>query len=517
MPLLRSGSPLFPQTNETGLGGEGTLWRAAIALVLAAGALRLALAAATPLVPDEAYYWEWSRRLAPGYFDHPPGIALLIRAGTLLFGDTPFGVRFFSVLAGVATLLLVVDLARRHGGARAAWYAAVITTCVPLAAAGLVLAAPDAPLLLAYALGLNALDRALAAPAGSRDSRTWWLVAGVAVGFGLASKYTAVLLPLGVLLAFVARPSLRHRLRTAEPYLASLVALVLFAPVVAWNARHEWASFAFQLQNGLGSSGSGSPLGRILDLLANQIVLVSPVLFGVLGLAVILNLRQKADDRRFTLAMVAVTTFGFFAYAALRERVEPNWQAPAYLPGFALLALVVAAGRWKRWFRTGSAVGGAMIALIYLQSLYPVLPVPARKDPMSRGYGWEMLARAVETAAPPPGSGDGGSTWIGTNRYQDAAQLAFLLPNRPAVFSLNIENRPNQYDYWPGFTDRADIGDSLLLALEEGEWSEDVIRSLRPHFQEVRRGDIVELRRGSGLLATRQLWLLQHWQGGWPK
>src|SRR5205814_7851837 len=65
-------------------------WHAALAVVVVAALVRLAFAALIPVFPDEAYYWEWSRRLAPGYFDHPPGIALLIRIGTVI--AAPFGV-----------------------------------------------------------------------------------------------------------------------------------------------------------------------------------------------------------------------------------------------------------------------------------------------------------------------------------------------------------------------------------------------------------------------------------------
>ena len=60
--------------------------------------LRLVVAGMLPLSADEAYYWLWSRHLAAGYYDHPPAIAFLIRAGTALFGDTAFGVRLFAVL-----------------------------------------------------------------------------------------------------------------------------------------------------------------------------------------------------------------------------------------------------------------------------------------------------------------------------------------------------------------------------------------------------------------------------------
>ncbi|HEX7977795.1 MAG TPA: hypothetical protein VF461_04290, partial [Gemmatimonadaceae bacterium] len=84
---------------------EERAWRAAVVVIVAAWLVRLAFAARLPLFPDETYYWDWSRRLAGGYFDHPPMIAVLIRAGTALAGvlgaaPSPLAVRFFPVLAG---------------------------------------------------------------------------------------------------------------------------------------------------------------------------------------------------------------------------------------------------------------------------------------------------------------------------------------------------------------------------------------------------------------------------------
>src|SRR4249920_1348796 len=66
--------------------------------ILALVALRLAAAAWTPLTFDEAYYWTWSKHLAGGYYDHPPMVALVIRLGTMIAGDTLFGVRVVSIL-----------------------------------------------------------------------------------------------------------------------------------------------------------------------------------------------------------------------------------------------------------------------------------------------------------------------------------------------------------------------------------------------------------------------------------
>src|SRR3954471_4299494 len=69
-----------------------------VLIVLALVALRLVAAAFTPITFDEAYCWMWSKSLAGGYYDHPPMVALVIRLGTLIAGDTELGVRLVSIL-----------------------------------------------------------------------------------------------------------------------------------------------------------------------------------------------------------------------------------------------------------------------------------------------------------------------------------------------------------------------------------------------------------------------------------
>jgi 4-amino-4-deoxy-L-arabinose transferase-like glycosyltransferase len=112
-------------------------WRLALVVVLVATLVRLVLAGLIPLFPDETYYWEWSRRPAPSYYDHPPGIAAVIAFGTALFGDTRIGVRFGAVLLGPVGSVAGIALTRRLGGGRAALVAALALVVMPMAAAGL--------------------------------------------------------------------------------------------------------------------------------------------------------------------------------------------------------------------------------------------------------------------------------------------------------------------------------------------------------------------------------------------
>ena len=491
-----------------------------LAGVLAAGAtVRLLFAGIIPLFPDEAYYWEWSRRLAPGYFDHPPAIAMLIRAGTATFGTTPFGVRLGAVLAGLLAALCTACIARRLAGDDAALRAAIVITCLPLAAAGLVLATPDAPLLATTGLGLYAVVAALRAPARSRASLLWWTAAGLALGLAFASKYTSILLPVGVTIAVLSRRSLRERLREPGPYVACVVATLVFLPVLLWNAEHDWVSLGFQLRHGLGAPAPRpdplAPLKRVGDMLGGQAGLVSPILFVLLALATVRSLRRTAPDVSFVLAVVAASSFLFFCYSATRQRVEANWPALAYIPAVPLLAAMDATSRARSWLRAGIWLGAVLSVVIYLHAGFGLLPLPPRKDPVARAAGWRELALRADSVARRASLGND-RRWLGADRYQDAAELAFYTPRHPVVFAMNLSGRGNQYDLWPRFPELARRGDDLVVAVDESPQMHSTVARLSGYFGEARRDRLVELRNRRGVVTQRRLWLLRGWLGGWP-
>jgi 4-amino-4-deoxy-L-arabinose transferase-like glycosyltransferase len=489
---------------------EGRLWRAAVLVTWLATLVRLLFAIWLPLFPDETYYWDWSRHLAGGYFDHPPMIALLIAASP--------GVRFWSVIAGGVAGLATSAIARRIGGGAAAVRAAVVLAVMPLVASGLVLATPDAPLLAASAMGLYCVVRAVETPLRSRDALLWWSAAGVALGLAFASKYTSILLPITVTAAVLLRPSLRARLREPGPYVACVLATLVFLPVLHWNATHDWISFRFQVQHGLGAP-KGSAIKRELDLVGGQLGLVSPILFAMMAAAVWRTLRRPADDARFLLAVVAVGSWVFFVYSATRRSVEPNWPAPSYVPGVALLAALATTAGYQRWLRRGVALAGLLVGVLYLHALTPILPIPARRDPLARNEGWDGLAAAVRTAARQIDSAPGHVVRVGAERYQDVSELAYHLRADSAAadaYCTCLRGRRNQYELWPGFPQVARPGDALVLVLDERDGVHETAAALAPYFTGVTRGALVPLLRGADTVSTRRIWILAGYRGGWP-
>jgi 4-amino-4-deoxy-L-arabinose transferase-like glycosyltransferase len=490
--------------------------KTALIILTVAAALRLLLAALVPLVPDEAYYWEWSRHLATGYFDHPPAIAWLVRAGTAVAGETSLGVRLGVIVAGYAGCLAAVVLAHRLAGASAATRTAVIISVVPMAGIGLVLATPDVPLLAGAAGVLWALDHAVdgvaASPTSagrlgtlSRTAGGWWLLVGVMLGATLLSKYPAVLLPAGVALGLAMSPPLRGHFARPGPYLACAIAALIFLPVVQWNAGHGWVSFAFQLRHGLGPP-RGSVASRQLQLLGAQLGLVTPILFVLLVLAVAEALRQPDESRPFLLATIGTFVWGFFAASAIRHPVSPNWPALALLPAIVVLGVHRPGRAWLKWERAGVLLAAAVVLALSVHAVHPWLPLSARQDPFAQAYGWDDLARAVaaddDRVVP-----QGNRVWLAADRYQEAAELAWHLPQHPRVFSLELASRHNEYDFWPTAADSVRLGDSMTLVLDESTEVPAPVRRLTPLFAHVVRGPLVSMHWGPDrVVSQRRIW-----------
>ncbi len=317
----------------------------------------------------------------------------------------------------------------------------------------------------------------------------------------------------------IALPKLRRMLATSGPWLALATTIAVLVPNLLWNAGHGWPSIAYQLTHGL-AAHRGTPLTHELRLLGAQLALVSPLLLVLLAAAVYHALRDQRDALRTTFAIIASVAWLFFIATALRAAVEPSWQAPAYLAAIALAASDERIARLTvvriNAVRAGIALGALTTLAIYVHAIMPFIPANPALDATGAGFGWSTLASRVDAArAVAPRDV---RTWIGGERYQEASELAFHLPDHPQTFTMDVNARPNQYDFWPSFAERAHTGDRLVLVL--GLYappdSDAVIAALAPHFAHVSLREVVPLRRGEIVRASRRIWVLDGWRGGWP-
>ena len=384
--------------------------------------LRLLVAAEAPLSPDEAYYWVWSRALAPGYLDHPPMVALWIRIGTFLVGDTALGVRLLGPLSVALASLLLADAAERLlPGREAGWRAAALLNATLLVGAGAVILTPDTPLLFFWTLALWALARIATGGGG-----TWFAVLGLAAGLALASKYTAILLGAGIGGWLLLTPSLRPWLARPAPWLGLAFAAAIFAPVILWNAEHGWAGF---LKQG-GRVGSWAPSRAFTflgELVGGQIGLATPLifLFCAAGMGLAAKRAWRGRDPAWTLlAVLTLLPAGVFVQHAIGDRVQGNWPAILY-PAAAIAAAGLRGAFWHRLFRPALALGFLLTFLVYLQATLAPFPLPAGIDPVTRQLrGWPGLAARIAAAAQLEGA-----AFVAADQYGIAAELA----RQPAI------------------------------------------------------------------------------------
>ena len=401
-------------------------------------ALRLLAGELLPLSSDEAYYWLWSRHLAAGYYDHPPAIAFVIRAGTLLFGDTPFGLRVGGILLSFAASWFIwrtaaILLRSEKAGA----LACLLFNLTLMAAVETMAATPDAPSIAASA----ALVWTLAKVAETKDGR-WWLAAGLAAGLGLLSKYSALFLGAGTLVWLIASPPMRRWLTSFWPYLGGAAALAIFSPNLWWNAGHDWATFVFQFGR-LG--GEHFTLRYLAEFLGAQIVLASPfiLVLGVLGLSA----ASRRDERRALIAAILWPCIIYFTWHSLHDRVQGNW--PCFL--YPLLAVAAADAMlrpdWTGWraplarwsARLAVPVAAVLLLAGYAQALIGVVPF-GRKDPLARllAVGLTDVTGKVEKLRVATGAAA-----ILTTDYATTGWFAFYAPSEAPVVDIGEDYR------WP--------------------------------------------------------------------
>lgn len=408
-----------------------------IAVIGGATLLRLRLASALPLVDDEAYYWTWAQHLAAGYPDHPPAIAWMISASTALLGDSPLGVRAGAVLLSAGIALLLLDLGRRMYGPGVGAAAALAYQLIPAFSIGSIFAFPDAPFVFFWALALWALWRART-DGRPRD----WYLAGLAAGLAALSKLHAVFLAVSMLGFLFWTPSERRWRLRAEPFRAAAIALLVFLPVILWNADHAWRTFR-RAQNPAVWISTSLPVLNAAAFAAAQLayygLLSAPLLVAAVA-------RLGAGDHRrdvrsvfllwSTLPILIVTWLISFDGVP-----KPHWHATGFL--IALIAGGVmwdAAGR-RRWVRPLS-----ISALVLNLAVIVALAVlPFRPNYAGAGELWAWEAAASRTDALLQATPAEPGRFLLMRAYQTAAQMDYNLRRKHLVVT---PFGGDAYDLW---------------------------------------------------------------------
>jgi hypothetical protein len=359
-------SPYDPNVSPAATGSAGRGLAPGVLVVAAVQALAL-LVLAPHYGPhrDELYFASAGHRLAWGYPDQPALVAVLARLADLVAPHSLVALRVPSLLAAAGLTLLTAWFARvLGGGTRAQVLTAVLAaTSVIYLTLGhwLETATFDA---LAWTAILALATAALRAD--PRRARWLWLAAGAVAGVGLNNKHAVLFLLVALLVALAACRESRPALRTPWPWLAALVAAVMWLPNVLWQADHDWPVFALAADIREEYGGLGGRIGYV----AETLLMLSPLIAVVWLTGLVALLRRPA----WRLVRPAAVTFLLLAAWFLVAGGKGYYLAGAVPPLLAAGCVVLA----ERWAGRRLVVAGVVLALsaaVAWPVFLPVLPV----------------------------------------------------------------------------------------------------------------------------------------------
>jgi undecaprenyl-diphosphatase len=429
------------------------------------------------LSPDEAHYWEWSRRLDLSYYSKGPMIAYLVYIGTSIFGDTIFGIRIMAVIVSALSSIYMFRLVNHmypqqtgSNGQLVALSSALLLQVIPLFAPFGVIFTIDSPFVFLWVLSLylfwKAINRDALSVMGNESKRNThhasrithydpWLFLGISIGLGLLTKYTMAFFYLCAFL-FLLFSEKRYLLKSSKPYTALLISLLVFSPVIIWNFQHDWVTIRHTAGQAHFSEGLTISLKNFIEFLGSQIGIITPIIFGMM-LYSLFKIGSRVNSqgpeellRPGFLLYFSIPVIGFFLLKSIQGKVQPNWAMTGYITGIIALAKYFIGqeagirGRGRLLLIAGITVAILVTVIGHYPSIIKLSP---KLDPSSRLRGWKELG--VEVSRIHDSMQNKGKVFIFSDRYQVSSELAFYVKGHPRTYCINLGRRMNQYDLWP--------------------------------------------------------------------
>jgi Dolichyl-phosphate-mannose-protein mannosyltransferase len=398
--------------------------------------LGLLQAGFTELMDDEAYYWVYSRHLDWGYFDHPPMIALLIRAGYAIFHNE-LGVRILVVLINVLTLWLTWELIpQKHNRL---FY--LVMGAMGAMQIGGMLAVPDVPLIFFATLYFWVYRRFL-------GQQSWknTLLLGLSMALMFYSKYHGILL---VFFTLVSTPSL---LRVFKFYIACMLTVLLYLPHLYWQYSHGYPSIQYHLVE---RNAPSYDVSYSLDYILGQLLIFGPIAGWLILYYAFICPIQSSFERTLKVCLIGV--LAFFLFSTYKGRVEANWTVMVFTPAVILAhqAIIRRKGSWKLLrYLTIATLVVVLITRVYM--IWDFLPGVEIRPEIHHNREW---AKALQEKAD-------GKPVVFLNSYQIASKYMFYSDGGLA-YSINSRYaRRSQYNYWN--TEEQLWGKPVMIAYEPG-------------------------------------------------
>ncbi len=377
----------------------------------------------TNLAHDEAYYWMYSRNLDWGYFDHPPMIALLIKAGYSLF-QNEMGIRLCNTILGTLTLLIIFHLIEAPKKSLWLYLALVCSVILIQSHVGGFLAIPDIPVVFFSALFLFLYKKYL-----KQDKVSLAILLSIAGACMLYSKYHGVLI-----LFFTFFANIKIARRKSFWIIPALIAMFML-PHLFWQIRNNFPTLEYHLV----TRSSVYKFDHTINFLYSQILIAGP-LVAVIILFKAFTFRTSSVFERILKVNLAGIFF-FFFLSSFKGHVEAHWTAIAFIPLLVLsyngISRSSVALKWINWLLIPSIL---LFILIRISLIVEILPKTIQ--PVREVFDWQEWANELDSIA-------GNRQVVFVNSFQRPSKYTYYTGGKFATSLNNIYYRKNQFDLWP--------------------------------------------------------------------
>jgi len=388
------------------------------------------------LMPQDAYYYLYGQNLSLSYFDHPGMVGYILRIFTDVLGQSVYVIKLADFTITSITILSFYKLATLFLSKHRLFRSLILFSSTIFISILSFNSTPDVPLLLFWTLTIIFFYKAI-----FEEKKWYWIVTGISMGLAFNSKYTALLLHIGVLGFLVFSSKYRKLLISPWLWLGIIISVAVTFPVWWWNFQNEFASFAFQSSERTNSISKFEikPL-LFFGTIGHQLIILLPILFSVFVVfsfkhikKALIKFKLPSEKTLFLLAFFIPTFIGFFVISPVYW-VKLNWMMPSYITGTIIAGMYIS----KKLLKTQLVI--AIIFHLAIASQVVFYFVPINSD--DTWVSWKELGEEVEEIS----KNDTQAFIFSMDGYKTAAQLRFFTSK--TVFAQNVIDQPAlQFDY----------------------------------------------------------------------
>ena len=370
---------------------------------------------------DEAQYWAWSKDLNWGFFTKPPGIAAVIASTTTIFGDAEWAVRLSSPILHSITAYVIYRTARFAFSGATGFWAAAIYLLMPAVWLSSAIVSTDVPLLLCWAIALNAWVHL-------RDKASWLRAAqlGMAIGLGILCKYAMLFFLPALVIAILFDAPTRRALVLLNGFLVVGLIALWATPNMIWNMDNDFATLTHTAANANLEQGPSLHFLELGEFWLTQLAVFGPVTFGLFLLAVRSAFKNRLNSPAIMLTFFALSPLVIISVQALISRANANWAVTGYVAAAILTAHfgVKFWPRFKNWIGVNLIVQALACLLLAGVYLMPgAVNALGRANDVKRVRGWPQTVEALHD--------------VYQKGFQGDAYEAIAVDKRITFYSLN--------------------------------------------------------------------------------